>query len=114
MTPYCMIFQRTETQHTHVYHDEIEIDMTTTAVNTLAQQNSGQQHVVMQTPAPVVDNTVFLCGDISANMCLGQTVAGHGTSHHGLHYGLNDDGGGGVSGSGNASNSNMIMESDAQ
>ena len=85
----------------------------TTTVNTLAQQNSGQQHVVMQTPAPVVDNTVFLCGDISANMCLGQTVAGHGTSHHGLHYGLNDDGGGGGSG-GNASNSNMIMESDTQ
>ena len=81
----------------------------TTTVNTLAQQNSGQ-HVVMQTPAPVVDNTVFLCGDISANMCLGQTVAGHGTSHHGLHYGLNEDG----SGSGNASNSNMIMENDAQ
>ena len=87
--------------------------MTTTApVNTLPHQNSGQQHVVMQTPAPV-DNTVFLCGDISANMCLGQTMAGHGTSYNGLHYGgLNDDGGGG---SGNPSNSNMIsMENDTQ
>ena len=109
MTPYSYDFSELRRHSTHhiYYH---EIDMTTTApVNTLAHQNLGQQHVVMQTPAPV-DNTVFLCGDISANMCLGQTVAGHGTSHHGLHYGLNEDG----SGSGNASNSNMIMENDAQ
>ena len=60
-----------------------EIDMTTT----LAQDS---QHVVMQTPAPVVaasDMSPFTCGDFSANMCLGQSATVNNVLpyHSGIH-----------------------------
>ena len=54
---------------------------------TLAQDS---QHVVMQTPAPVVaasDMSPFTCGDFSANMCLGQSASVNNVLpyHSGIH-----------------------------